>query len=84
MSEEPLVFTNVYAALGFPCPEEMQEKSRLVIAISNLMEMRQFNDSQAARIVSEDIEVFADMRRGHFRNISTEHIQHMLDQLRAI
>ncbi|MDB5395271.1 MAG: helix-turn-helix DNA-binding protein [Rhodospirillales bacterium] len=61
---------NVFAALGFPNPEEHQTKASLVHQIAVIIEREGLTQAEAAAKLGIDQSRVSKMLRGHFRGFS--------------
>jgi len=72
---------NVFADLGFDNAEEMLQKSRLVVAIAQVMKARNLNQSQTSEIVGVDQPTLSKLLRGRTMNFTLDRLLNMLVRL---
>jgi predicted XRE-type DNA-binding protein len=65
---------NVFADLGYTNAEEMLQKSKLVIAISEVMKVKGLNQTKAAEIVGVDQPTLSKLLRGRTRGSTLDRL----------
>src|SRR5665213_1102747 len=69
---------NVFADLGYENAEEMLHKSKLVIAISEVLASKGLNQTQAAEVVGVDQPTLSKLLRGRTRGFTIDRLFTML------
>ena len=72
---------SVFAALGYPNPEEWERKTQLVIALDETIAARGLTGAQAAELLGLDEPDLEALRRGHIRTVTTTDLTAMLNAL---
>jgi predicted XRE-type DNA-binding protein len=72
---------NVYADLGFPNADEMLVKAQLVNRISQIIDERGYNQTQAAQRLGLPQPKLSKLMRGQFRGISERKLMDCLTRL---
>lgn len=84
MSEEPtyeIGSGNVFADLGFPDAEELKAKAELVIQIIQIIELRGFEEVEAAEIMGVDQAEVSQLLKGKLDAFSMERLCRFLNAL---
>ena len=85
MEEEKIVIEqgsgNVFADLGYPDAEEHLAKSKLVLAISNVIKASNMTQAEAAILMGLDQPKVSKLLRGHHRGYSSDRLLHILNLL---
>ncbi len=71
----------MYADLGYPDPEEMAAKARLVRQIRATMETRSLSQTAAAKLMGIDQPTLSKLLRGVVRNVTFDRLSLMLRRL---
>jgi predicted XRE-type DNA-binding protein len=74
---------NVFADLGLPNPEELLYKSKLVVAIQDLMKDLRLNQSAAAKLMGVSQPDLSKLLRGRTMSFTVDRLYLMLTQLGA-
>ena len=74
---------NVFADIGLPNPEELLAKARLASAIQDMIELRRFTQTEAAKIMGIDQPKVSKIIRGRLTEFSTERLLGFLMRLGA-
>lgn len=69
---------NVYADLGYECPDEMRAKAELVFRLAHIIAERGLTQVQAAEILGLPQPKVSALLRGHFSGFSLERIIRLL------
>lgn len=72
---------NVFADLGLPNPEERLVKARLAMAISDAIDARTLNQTDAAALVGLKQPDISNIGRGRLRDYSVERLLRVLNAL---
>lgn len=74
---------SVFADLGHPAPPLAEAKSRLVTALTRIIDERGLTEAQAAKSVGLEEPALAMILRGRTRRVSIDELNEMIDALRS-